>query len=473
MKASSNRRWLLSGAWAVLLPACTLLVDPEVGAGLGTACAFDDQCQGSTCIEGICAVACGDSNGCPGGTECAQLLSGNGGSCQLTLRAGFVYGGDPAQFDFIRAFDDGRVETEAVPALGYLETSVSDPAPLASDAADAARALAALGNRVVVSTMPSHAQAFADIAAEVDDTLMLAFQSPTSGGNLVSYDARMYQAYYLAGIAAVRMSTSKRLGFVAGAVTPRVIASVNAFALGAQSELPTAIVEARFLGEPHDTQPKVDGKSRERRFVEELVTSGSDVIAHNLDNNIPLFTVRDLLVGDGPSGEPEPDIFAVAANIADGCAEFESLPDGASAEEQSAVNGRCIAAAFYHWAPLFTRVFDDFHRDKEIPPTIYEPILASNSESVVGFSVDPAVGAATVMKVDDKRAKLAANVESVFTGPIESTSVDCDPLPCVAVAEGATLDDAAINSMCWLARGIVGADNLPLVLPAEGDCVVE
>ncbi|MBL8740526.1 MAG: BMP family ABC transporter substrate-binding protein [Myxococcales bacterium] len=466
----TRRRAVALTASALVLSACTLVVDPEVGAGLGTACAVDDQCQGASCIEGICAVACGDSNGCPGGTQCAELLSGNGGSCQLPLRAGFVYAGDPNQFDFVRAFEQGRVATEAVPALAYLSTTVGEPTPLASDAADEARSLAALGNGIVVSTAESHAQAIADVADELGDTLVLAYQSDVSGGNLVSFDARIYQAHFLAGFAAAQVSTG-RIGFVAGTISPRSIASVNAFALGAQRKNPAIVVEVRFLGEPHDTQPKVDGKSRERRFVEELVTGGSDVIAHNLDNNIPLFTVRDLLIGDGAGGDPEPNIRAIGQNVADACEQFETIEDG-TAEQQAVVDDRCIAGTFYQWDALFTRVFDDVHRDVDVPPVLFEPMLPSNTGSVVGFSVGDAVGVGDGMDLDELRGLVAGDVGFVFGGPIESTR-DCAGSPCVEVAEGQTLDDAGIDAMCWLVQGIVGPDDLPLMVPAEGDCAVE
>lgn len=447
----------------LLLPACTLIIDPEVGAGLGTPCAYDEQCQGAICIEGICAVRCGDSNGCPGGTECAD------NACQLPLFAGFVYASDVDQFDFVRAFDDSRMETEDVAELAYVHTTAVSPYPLASDAADEARKLIALGHQIVVGTTRSHAEAFAAVAGEHTETTVLAFQSPLNQGNLISFDARMYQAYYLAGVVAGRTTITNRVGFVASTSSPPTIASVNAFALGVQQAAPTALVEIRFLGEPHDTKPKVSGKSRERVFVEEMVqTNSCDVIAHNVDNNIPTFTVRDLRLED-----PALEIWAIGQNVADACVAFSMLPASATEADKAAVAGRCRATTFYQWAPMFARVFDDVHRDREIQSPILEKIGPSNSGSVVGFSTDPSiVGQATASLIDDLRADLAGDegVGRIFTGPIESTG-GCTTSPCIEA--GVTLDDAGLASMCWLVLGVVGADSAPLLVPAEGDCLVE
>ncbi len=441
-----------SKIWFALLPACTVVVDPEVGAGIGTPCTLDEECQGSTCEDGLCAVRCADTSGCPGGTLCSD------GSCQLPLLTAYVYAYDVEQFDFVRAFDLARLQADEI---GYVTSSTAGPLPLASGAADAARALIAEGAQVLVATTPSHAQALATVAGENPEVPVLGYRAPSSSGPLISFDARMYQAFYLAGIVAGRTTQSNRLCFVASEVEPHVVASVNAFALGAQRELGAAVtLEVRWLGEPHDTQPKVNGKSRERVFVEEMVAAGCDVVTHSTDNNIPLFAARDLLLEDDP-----PELWVIGANTADACEVFMDV----EARDQDALTGRCRAGTYFNWAPLLTRVFDDVHRSREIAGPILEGLQLSESDSVVGFRAAPGLGQSTLTTLDAVRAELAsdAGVGRVFAGPLESTG-QCASSPCVAA--GATLDDQGLASMCFLVTGIVDEAGAPALVPESGGC---
>src|SRR5690606_25727984 len=111
-----GRGWPSSGLLSVVaLAACTMVVDPDVGAGLGATCSFDTQCHASTCIDGLCAVRCGDSAGCPGGTVCGA------GVCHLPLEVAYVFPHDLAQDEIGRSFDIGRQDADA--RLGYVESS--------------------------------------------------------------------------------------------------------------------------------------------------------------------------------------------------------------------------------------------------------------------------------------------------------------------------------------------------------------
>jgi hypothetical protein len=67
--------------------ACTSIVDWNVGAGIGAPCSSDEQCQGSSCIDDICASPCEPDGTCPGGTVCAERL------CQVPSSVAFFLPG--------------------------------------------------------------------------------------------------------------------------------------------------------------------------------------------------------------------------------------------------------------------------------------------------------------------------------------------------------------------------------------------
>lgn len=445
-------RHLTSIAASLVAYGCTAVIDIEVGAGLGASCNFDDQCQGASCIDGVCAVACGDSNGCPGGTTCAD------GSCQLPLRAAFVFPYDLVQDDLGRSLDIGR--QDAGEQLAYLETTTDVGSVLPSDAVARVEDLAAAGFEVIVAASPTHHDAFASFAASHPDVTVLSYQGTSSAPNLISFDARTYQAYYLAGFAAGKRSAG-RIGIIGSLASPPIIASINAFALGAQRAAApaTMIVELRWLGELHDTGPKVDGKSRERIFTEDLIAHGCDVIAHTLDNNIPLFTIQEFIASGMPAGVT---LLGIGANVPSSCEILDA--------------GHCLGTTYFNWGPLLSRVLDDLHRQEDPPPFVLESIQVSDSTSPVAFDVGPGLsgGNALATDLDTIRESLASEVGvgQVFAGPLESTG-QCGMTPCVP--EGGVLSDQGLAEMCWLVDGIVEVVpdpemDVPAMVPVSERC---
>lgn len=448
MSEARSFRPQAAAALLLFVAACGLIVDTDVGAGLGTRCFDDDQCQGSRCIDSVCAIACGDASGCPGGTHCAS------GSCQLPLATVFLYPFDPAQDDTAQSFEDARTVIDE--ELPYVESEDDVGYELASDAVARATELDASGVDALIATSELYASAFTGWAPEHPSTLVLVHQGNTTAANLVPFGARTYQAYFLAGVAAGRFSGTGRVCMIGSVASPYVLASINAFALGVQREIvePPPVLELRWLGESHDTQPKVNGETRERRYTREMVEAGCDVVAHTLDNNIVLRTAAEL-IDDGA------DLYAVGANVEDTC---DALP-----------SGRCLGATFFHWAPLLAPVLDDFHRQRLEPGLRLGRMLVDENDSVVDFAVGAGLsgGVGLASDLDDLRAAIAGEdgVGPVFAGPIESASCEAQTgnVPCVA--DGARLDDAGLATMCWLVDGVVDEAGAPAVIPANAPCV--
>jgi simple sugar transport system substrate-binding protein len=95
-----------------------------------------------------------------------------------------------------------------------------------------------------------------------------------SAPNLATYDARYYEARWLAGWLAGRTSASGIAGYVAAMPVPEVVQGINAFALGMRAANPTATVRVVWLNTWFDP-------ARERDAAQALIDQGADVLTHH------------------------------------------------------------------------------------------------------------------------------------------------------------------------------------------------
>jgi basic membrane lipoprotein Med (substrate-binding protein (PBP1-ABC) superfamily) len=425
--------------------ACENFVSSEVGEGIGAPCQRDSQCQASTCMDGICAIPCPDK--CPSGTLCAS------GICQLPLNAGFMYPGFVMSEDYSSSFDRGR--DAAKDSLPYSSLSFAENITLGSEANDAATSFLKQGRNVIVGASSIYGPMLSDFADQNPDATVLVAFSRVTRENLIDFETRTYEAYYLAGVAAATKSTSGRLGMIGSTYSPPTVASINGFALGAQSVNPAAIVELKWIGRPHDPDPPVGGKTKERIFTEQLIADGCDVIAHTLDNNIPVAVVSQL---------KPPNVLAIGANLNDACTIDPAV---------------CLGAVYYNWGPFLTELLDEAHKD-DLPDNgrVIEGIQVSTADSPIGFAVNDQIIGATALKqqLDPILMGLASDqgVGRVFDGPIASTGqCEAATMQPTCVEPGDRLSEQDLEQMCWLVQGVVSHDtgtDMPATVPEEDDC---
>lgn len=100
--------------------------------------------------------------------------------------------------------------------------------------------------------------------------------------NFNNYFGRIYQARYLAGIAAGLKTESNKVGYVAayGTELAETSSGINAFALGVQAVNPEAVVYVKSLNSWFDP-------TNETAYAEALLEMGCDVIAQHCDTANP------------------------------------------------------------------------------------------------------------------------------------------------------------------------------------------
>lgn len=435
---------------AILLLGCQAFVDSNIKHGLGAPCIFDTDCQGSSCVDKICTKACESSDDCPSGTECTSLHL-----CQIELRAGFLYTGDPAKEQWSNEHERGRQATQT--ALPYLRSEAVPNLLLQGDAANAIDNFVSRNASVLFINSPALLPTVSDKAKQYPTIQFLSCGAGTGDPNSHGYFGRLYQAWYLAGFTAGKRTSAKRLGMVATYVTPDVVRDVNAFTLGALAADPMIHVEVRFIGFYHDlAKPNPAGKSRERVLTDLLRLSGCDVIANHADNGI----VVDSLEGTG--------VASIATNVADGC------PKGSKS---------CLGSVYFNWAPLYTRILDELHASTFDGQGLYDSIQIGPDSSTVNFAVNTDVVPSSIaVAVGNMTADFANGAPTLaFKGPFCAATVqrdvDMDMKPdCVPMDQSLSDDD--LNKMCWFVQGVIekadplnpnSADQAADV-PNEGDC---
>lgn len=122
--------------------------------------------------------------------------------------------------------------------------------------------------------------AIEQVAAEFPDTFFLGVNGDIAGPNYASVRTNYNQMLYLSGMMGAAMSQTKKLAYLAGMEFKSTQQQGVAMQLGAQAIDPDAEVIVSFVGDFNDI-----AKAKESALA--LISSGVDVIFHNLDKSAP------------------------------------------------------------------------------------------------------------------------------------------------------------------------------------------
>lgn len=454
---------------------CSVITGGDIGKGLGSACKEDSECQGSTCVSGVCTKECTSDAQCPEGITCQTATKTCGGLpigasctdqsdcstknctgelctktctsdgecpepsrcfgnlCQLPLSVGYIWVGVVEDQGWTLTHDLGR--KYAKEKLPYLTDDFVTNIFLPETAADSVKKFKDDGRQVIVANSFSLRAPIESAATDNPDIDFLVCSGNSSKPNLGSYFARSYQDWYLAGFAAASKSKTHRLGFVGSFVTPEVVRHIDAFTLGAKKADPTVVVEVRWEGFWFDLDPAVGGKFRETVLTEELLATGCDVITHNSDNSRSVEAVEKA----HNNGEM---VWSIGNDNVDAC---DYGPNS------------CLGVPYWNWGPLYVRIFEEMHKHKWDPTQIINDNIKSDQDESInyfGLNANPAVVDNNLrIIVGDLRGSLTKDPGFAFNGPYDVS----DPLqrPAGSIAAGTTVSDDELTKMCWFVEGVV------------------
>jgi simple sugar transport system substrate-binding protein len=352
------------------------------------------------------------------GLAAAILAAGAAATSAQTappLKVGFVYVSPIGEAGWTYQHEQGRLAMQA--ALGdRVKTTVVEAVPEGADAERVMRDLAAQGHGLIFATSFGYLEGALRVAAEYPNVKFEHAGGFRTAPNLNTYNARYYEARYLAGLIAGKASRSGIAGYVAGFPVPEVVQGINAFALGMRATNPKAEVRVVWLNTWFDP-------ARERDAAQALVAQGADVLANH-------------------SGSPAVPQAAQAAFASKGVRVVAYQSD----MRKFAPDAQ-LAAVTHHWAGHYTRVARSVLDGTWRP----QPVWGGMKDGFVQLSALHAdVGAEVRALVDERRKAIEAGRLRVFAAPLVDNEGH------TRLAQGA-LDDAAISSMNWFVQGVAGS----------------
>jgi basic membrane protein A and related proteins len=189
------------------------------------------------------------------------------------LKVGFVYVSPIGDAGWTYQHDLGRREMER--ALGHqVRSTVVEAVAEGPDSERVMRDLAAQGHQLIFATSFGYLEPALRVAADFPQVKFEHAGGYKTASNLNTYNARYYEARYLAGLLAGKTSKTGMAGYVAGFPVPEVVQGINAFTLGMREANPKAQVKVLWLNAWFDPP-------REREAALTLVNLGADVLTNH------------------------------------------------------------------------------------------------------------------------------------------------------------------------------------------------
>lgn len=327
------------------------------------------------------------------------------------LRIAFVYNSPVGDAGWTFQHDQGRRAVEA--ALGGRVRTAFVESVTEQDAERVIRGFARGGHRLVFATSFGFMNPMVRVAAEFPD---VAFEHATgykTSPNLGVYHARDYEARYLSGVAAGKVSRTGAAGFVASFPIPEVVRSVNAFTLGMRSVRPDAQVRVLWVSTWFDP-------GKEREAAEALVIQGCDVVSQFTDSSAPTLLAQ------------EKGVWSISV----GSDRSRMGPDAH------------LTSVVYEWGGFYAetarRVLDGTWKPENVWGGLGRGMIAI-------APLNPKVPDDARALVEAKRAAIAGGTLHPFAGPVR------DQQGTVRVAPGGVADDPALLSMDYYVEGVVGS----------------
>lgn len=264
-----SKRGLASGWSLVLLLAAALSL---AGCGSNTASHAGSENTGGNTNAATTEPAASEPSGNASGT----------GSSTEKPKVAFVYIGPPGDGGYTYQHDLGRKEMEK--ELGITADTVEN-VPEGPDA-----------ERIITELAQNHDIVFTTSFGYMDYTLNVAGKFPDvkfdhasgykTAENMGTYFGKNYEASYLTGIAAGKMTKDNHLGYVGAFPISEVIYNLNAFALGARSVNPDIKVDVVWTNTWYDP-------TTERQAAISLLDKGADVLLAYQDSPATLQAAAD------------------------------------------------------------------------------------------------------------------------------------------------------------------------------------
>ncbi len=206
-----------------------------------------------------------------------------------TIKLGFIHVSDPSDMGYTYNHDLGT--KKMMETLGITEDQVINKynVPETSECETAINEMIEAGCNIIFATSFGHGDfmlAAAKEHPEIEFCHATGYYASDAGlPNLHNYFASIYQARYLAGIAAGLKTETNVLGYVGAFPFAEVISGFTGFYLGAKSVNPDVTMKVMYTGSWNDP-------TKEAQVAKALIDMGCDVISQHSDSTAPATTAE-------------------------------------------------------------------------------------------------------------------------------------------------------------------------------------
>ncbi|PID58141.1 BMP family ABC transporter substrate-binding protein [candidate division KSB3 bacterium] len=200
-------------------------------------------------------------------------LIGTAASEEKTMKAAFVYISAVGDHGWSYAHDLARKYMED--SLG-VETAYTENV-FGPDIERVIRGYAQKGYDIIFTTSFEYMDPTIEVAADFPNIVFEHCSGFKTAENAGNYFGRIYQARYLSGLVAGKMTKSNIIGYVAAHPIPEVIRGINSFTKGVRETNPEAVVKVVWTGSWYDP-------AKEKEAALSLISADADVIAQHQDS---------------------------------------------------------------------------------------------------------------------------------------------------------------------------------------------
>ena len=195
------------------------------------------------------------------------------------VKVAFIYVGPVGDAGWSFSHDQGRRYLEK--NLPGVKTAYVESVPEGADAERILTQFARDGYKVIFATSFGYMDAVINVAKRFPDVRFEHCSGFKTAPNASTYFGRIYEARYLSGIVAGKMTKSSLIGYVAAHPIPEVIRGINAFTMGVRSVNPGAKVRVVWTNTWYNP-------ASEKEAAKALLDAGCDVIAQHQDTPGPM-----------------------------------------------------------------------------------------------------------------------------------------------------------------------------------------
>ena len=196
------------------------------------------------------------------------------------LKVGFIYLGPVGDFGWTYQHDIAR--KAAVEHFGdAIKTTYVENVAEGPDSEKVLNDLANQGHKLIFATSFGYMNYVLNSAKKHPAVFYEHATGYKRSANVSDYNIRFYQARYVQGIIAGKLSKAGLAGYVGSVPVPEVVQGINAFMLGMQSVNPKARMKFVLINSWYD--PPKEGDA-----AKALIDQGCDIITQHTDSPAPL-----------------------------------------------------------------------------------------------------------------------------------------------------------------------------------------